>query len=147
MKKLQLLNNLALAASCLIFTSCAIVRGYKADGAAGPTSYSFEHHVHDTIANGPTAFSFPYAKQQAEWIDTLRDNYLKQLSDKQIELLKKACRLHTTTMKTGDPTIDACFDADRLDLWRADIIPDPEKMATEKGRQIARNTDYMALME
>ena len=72
MKKLQLLNNLALAASCMILTSCAIVRGYKADGAAGPTSYSFEHHVHDTIANGPTVFSFPYAKQQAEWIDTLR---------------------------------------------------------------------------
>ena len=83
----------------------------------------------------------------AEWIDTLRDTYLKPLSDKQIELLKIACRLHTTTMKTGDPTIDACFDADRLDLWRAGITPDPEKLATEKGRQIAMNTDYAALME
>ena len=61
--------------------------------------------------------------------------------------LKIACRLHTTTMKTGDPTIDACFDADRLDLWRAGITPDPEKLATEKGKQIAKNTDYAVLME
>ena len=71
----------------------------------------------------------------------------KTLSDEQIRLLKEACRLHTTTQKTGNPTVDACFDADRLDLWRADIIPDPEKMATEKGRKIAQETDYDALMD
>ena len=103
-------------------------------------------YLHDSCRT-EDGYDTTHGKRAAEWIDTLRDNYLKQLSDKQIELLKKACRLHTATMKTGDPTIDACFDADRLDLWRADIIPDPEKMATEKGRQIARNTDYMALME
>lgn len=58
--------------SCVLtWTSCAIIRGRKADGKFGPTSYSFEHHVHDTVANGPTTFSFPYAKQQADWIDTL----------------------------------------------------------------------------
>ena len=81
----------------------------------------------------------------AEWIDTLRASYLKILSDKQMEQLKTACRLHTTTPKTGDPTVDACFDADRLDLWRVDIIPDPKRMATEKGKQIARETDYELL--
>ena len=83
----------------------------------------------------------------AEWIDSLRDTYLSSLSDKQIELLKTACRLHTTTLKTGNPTVDACFDADRLDLWRVGILPDPERLATEKGKQIARNTDYGVLMD
>ena len=56
---------------CLLLTSCAIIRGCRADGKTGPDIYSFEHHVHDTIANAAETFSFPYAKQQAEWIDTL----------------------------------------------------------------------------
>ena len=36
-------------------------------------------------------------------------------------------------------TIDACFDADRLDLGRVGIDPDPERMATERGKEIANN--------
>lgn len=36
-------------------------------------------------------------------------------------------------------TIDACFDADRLDLGRVGITPDPEKMATERGKELAGN--------
>jgi len=82
----------------------------------------------------------------AEWIDTLRDTHLKSVSDEDIELLKEACRLHTTTHKTGNPTIDACFDADRLDLWRVGITPDPDRLATEKGKEIARNTNYEPLV-
>ena len=37
----------------------------------------------------------------------------------------------------GEPTIDACFDADRLDLGRVGITPDPNKMATAKGKELA----------
>ena len=33
---------------------------------------------------------------------------------------------------------DACFDADRLDLGRVGITPDPKKMATERGKEMAR---------
>lgn len=73
-----------------------------------------------------------HGARAAELIDTIRETYLKKVSDDDVELLKKACRLHTTEHKTGNPTIDACFDADRLDLWRVGIIPDPERMATEK---------------
>jgi uncharacterized protein len=71
---------------------------------------------------------------------------LKDVSNEEIELLQEACRLHTTKHKTGNPTIDACFDSDRLDLWRVGIIPDPARLATEKGKEIARNTDYKSLM-
>jgi uncharacterized protein len=81
-----------------------------------------------------------HGKRAAEWIDTLRDNYLKDVSDEEFKLLKEACRLHTTVLKTGNPTIDACFDADRLDLWRVGITPDPNKLATEKGKEIAIRT-------
>ena len=59
------------------------------------------------------------------------------VNDNDIHLLKEACRLHTVATKTGNPTIDACFDADRLDLRRVGIIPDPARMATKKGKKIA----------
>ena len=87
-----------------------------------------------------------HGKRAAKWIDTLRNTYLKDVSDEEIELLKEACRLHTIKHKTGNPTIDACFDSDRLDLWRVGIIPDPAKLATEKGKEIASNTDYKSLI-
>jgi uncharacterized protein len=87
----------------------------------------------EDVGHGPRA---------AEFISTLRDNLLKDVSDGDIQLLRTACRLHTGTVSTGNPTIDACFDADRLDLWRVGVIPDPTRMATEKGKEIARKTFY-----
>lgn len=103
-------------------------------------------YLHDSCRTGDD-YDTTHGLRAAEWIGSLRDTYLKTLSDKQIEVLKKACRLHTTTQKTGNPTINACFDADRLDLWRVGITPDPERMATKKGKQIARSTDYEALID
>lgn len=73
----------------------------------------------------------------ADYIEVIRDSLLKEVCDEDIELLKKACRLHTVVPKTDNPTIDACFDADRLDLGRVGIVPDPDRMATEKGKEIA----------
>lgn len=86
--------------------------------------------------------NFGHGERAAEFISTLRDYLLKDVSDGDIQLLRTACRLHTGTVSTGNPTIDACFDADRLDLWRVGIIPDPGRMATEKGKKIARKTFY-----
>ena len=87
-----------------------------------------------------------HGERAADWIDTIRGKLLKDVSDEEIKLLQEACRLHTIEHKTGNPTIDACFDSDRLDLWRVGIIPDPDRLATEKGKEIARTTDYMKLI-
>ena len=70
-------------------------------------------------------------------IDRLRDTLLHDVSDEEIHLLREACRLHTVALKTDNPTIDACFDADRLDLGRVGIIPYPARLATEKGKKMA----------
>ena len=83
-----------------------------------------------------------HGPRAAKFIDTLRTNLLKDICDDDIHLLKEACRLHTVAEKTGNPTIDACFDADRLDLGRVGIIPDPARLATEKGKEIARGSVY-----
>ena len=55
----------------LSVTSCAIVRGYRADGPYGPHIFSFERHPHETVPNGPETFRFPVADKRADWIDTL----------------------------------------------------------------------------
>jgi hypothetical protein len=36
-----------------------------------------------------------------------------------------------------DVTIQTCWDADRLDLGRVGIRPDPARMGTEAGKRIA----------
>ena len=52
--------------------------------------------------------------------------------------LLHACANHTTEHSSGDLTIDTCYDADRLDLGRVMIIPDPERMATPFGKRLAQ---------
>ena len=93
-------------------------------------------YLHDScrVEDGKDIY---HGKRASIRIDNLRNTFLKDVSDEELELLKEACSLHTTTHKTGHPTIDACFDADRLDLWRVGIFPAPQKMATEKGKEIA----------
>ncbi len=51
----------------------------------------------------------------------LRD--LLPLKDDEFELLLRACRLHTAAATDSDITVQCCFDADRLDLWRVGIRP------------------------
>ena len=94
-------------------------------------------YLHDSCRENDD-YDVEHGPRAAKMIEGLRDNLLKDLSDEQFSLLQQACRLHTTTHSTGNPTIDACFDADRLDLGRVGITPIPEKMATEKGKEMAR---------
>ena len=82
-----------------------------------------------------------HGPRAAKYIDSLRTTLLKDVGDEEIYLLKEACRLHTSADKTGNPTIDACFDADRLDLGRVGITPDPKRMATEKGKVLAKQSN------
>lgn len=94
-------------------------------------------YLHDSCREGD-GDDLQHGPRAARLIEELRDTLLKDVSNDEIELLKEACRLHTTCLKTGNPTIDACFDADRLDLGRVGIIPDPDYLATEIGKSIAK---------
>ena len=93
-------------------------------------------YLHD-VERQSDCYDEEHGPRAAVLIDQIRDSVLDFLDDKQIGLLKDACKLHTTCPRTGNPTIDTCFDSDRLDLPRADIIPDPAKMATKEGAERA----------
>lgn len=94
-------------------------------------------YLHD-VERRDDGYDEEHGPRAAALIDEIRDSVLGFLDDKQIALLKEACALHTVCHRIGNPTIDACFDSNRLDLGRVGIVPDPEKMATAEGAALAR---------
>ncbi len=53
----------------------------------------------------------------------------------QLELLQYACFEHTNGLVSSDPTVGACWDADRLDLPRVGIQPDPARFSTARAHE------------
>jgi len=62
---------------------------------------------------------------------------LFDLDDHAFDLLFTACELHTDGLTEGDITLCTCWDADRLDLSRALIVPLPDRLATEAAKDPA----------
>ena len=61
---------------------------------------------------------------------------LVHLDDDRMDVLFEACRLHTNGLTSGDPTMQACWDADRLDLGRVGITPRADRLCTDAGREL-----------
>jgi uncharacterized protein len=79
----------------------------------------------------------------AEFAHSLRGS-LVHLDDTRFELLFEACRLHTDGHTDGDPTLQACWDADRLDLGRVGIVPKPHRLCTDAARELIAWADHRA---
>ena len=62
---------------------------------------------------------------------------LFELPDEEFALLYRACAEHTEGRTYGNVVLQVCWDADRLDLGRAGIVPDPARLCTEAARQAA----------
>ncbi len=60
------------------------------------------------------------------------------LDDARMETLTFACEEHTNGGVGPDPTVGACWDADRLNLWRVGITPDPRFLSTEAAKSEER---------
>ena len=93
-------------------------------------------YIHD-VERINESDDWQHGPRAALLVDEIRSSMLGFLNDQEIEQLKEACRLHTIRHRTDDATVNACFDADRLDLGRVGITPNPEKMATAAGRILA----------
>lgn len=76
----------------------------------------------------------------AEFAKTCFEEHRFDITQDQFDKLYHACKFHTTEHRSGDATIDTCYDADRLDLGRVGIVLDPDKMATAYGATIARKS-------
>jgi uncharacterized protein len=74
-----------------------------------------------------------HGRRGAELAKKLRGVFY-ELSDEEFALLHLACCDHTHGRVDGDLTVLACWDADRLDLGRAGITPDPRRLCTSAAR-------------
>ena len=79
-----------------------------------------------------------HGPRAAEYAERLRFEKLFTLGDSQFLQLQSACAGHTHETTIEDITIATCWDADRLDLPRVGITPDPRYMATDVGARLAR---------
>ncbi|MCP3900702.1 MAG: hypothetical protein GY707_13420 [Desulfobacteraceae bacterium] len=76
-----------------------------------------------------------HGHRAAEYIKTFTLNELG-INKKEQEQLIFACRYHTYEEKTEDRDILACWDSDRLDLPRAGIVIDPDRLFTKTAKNI-----------
>jgi len=60
---------------------------------------------------------------------------LIHLASHELELLMEACRGHSDGHLEADVTVMTCWDADRLDLGRVGIRPDPHRLCNEAARE------------
>lgn len=63
-----------------------------------------------------------------------RERVITELARPDLERLCEAMRLHSDGHTEGDPVLQACWDADRLDLTRVGIEPDPGLLCTAYAR-------------
>ena len=70
-----------------------------------------------------------HGDRSARYARSLQGEYF-DLTARQLDLLQEACRHHSDGFTDGDITVRPCWDADRLDLGRVGITPDPERLCT-----------------
>jgi len=75
-----------------------------------------------------------HGQRGADFARLLRGQYF-DLADAQFELLALACIDHTNGGTEADITVQTCWDADRLDLYRVGIYPRAELLCTEAARK------------
>ena len=78
-------------------------------------------------------FDAGHGRRGAELAKQLRGSFF-ELSDDEFKLLDQACCNHTDGHTGGDITLLACWDADRLDLGRVGITPDPRYLCTTTAK-------------
>lgn len=66
--------------------------------------------------------------------DVLRGRFF-ELDDAAFALLIVACEKHTDGLTDAPPTVQVCWDADRLDLLRCGIVPKPHRLALAAARR------------
>lgn len=76
-----------------------------------------------------------HGPRAAEFAEELRSYRLFELPDSEFHLLHRACSGHTHERTHPDITIQTCWDADRLDLGRVGITPDPRFLSSSAAKR------------
>ena len=71
----------------------------------------------------------------AQFAQELRAEGVLTLTDERLGTLVDACTRHDKGYVSDDPTTGACWDADRLNLWRVGITPEARLLSTWPARE------------
>jgi uncharacterized protein len=74
-----------------------------------------------------------HGKRGADLAKQLRGEYF-DTDDTRFALLVYACQAHTSGRIQADPTVQVCWDADRLDLLRVGTRPSPRWLCTDAAK-------------
>lgn len=75
-----------------------------------------------------------HGERAASFVEYLAVRRVLTLDAVGIQLLTMACRWHSLGAVLDDVTVSTCWDADRLDLGRIGIRPDPMRLCTDAAR-------------
>ncbi len=78
-----------------------------------------------------------HGARAAELAERLHESGDLDLAEDRLATLEEALTYHDKGQTSADPTIGACWDSDRLNLWRVGITPEASLMSTEGGRSLA----------
>ena len=77
-----------------------------------------------------------HGARAADYVQRINREYLS-LDKTALEMLVYACEFHSDGLADGDITVQTCWDADRLDLGRVGIRPDPNRLCTTTAMEPA----------
>jgi len=75
-----------------------------------------------------------HGSRAAQLASELRGRHF-EATDDEMDLLTHACRYHSDGLLVDDVTVMTCWDADRLDLGRVHIVPDPMHLCTDAAKK------------
>jgi uncharacterized protein len=103
----------------------------KATGA-DPEILELFSFIHDSkrLNDG---WDMQHGRRAAAFAHSLQGTLLS-LSEENLRLLTYACTHHSDGLMEADITVQTCWDADRLDLGRIGIEPDPKRLCTAAAR-------------
>ncbi len=81
-----------------------------------------------------------HGPRAAKFVRQLQEEGLLDLTQEDLDLLVMACEGHSEGMCEAPLMVQVCWDADRLDLGRVGIRPDPGRLCTMP----ARDSGYLA---
>ncbi len=76
-----------------------------------------------------------HGARAADYVRRINDDYLF-LDRSGLDMLAYACEFHSDGLMEADITVQTCWDADRLDLGRIGIRPDPQRLCTAAARDV-----------
>jgi uncharacterized protein len=92
--------------------------------------------THD-MARRSDGFDYQHGNRAAKRIQAELQGNFFHLSDLELAQLIQAVEDHTRGYTEADLTVQTCWDADRLDIGRAGIIPDPKRLCTLEAKEPA----------